>query len=166
MTFLSFFCPCVPPTATHQAKKIARRGPFVGMTDKPELVAARRFLEGVLVQHQPAEPVRGPVSLSLQFTWPWRAGDGKQKRALGRIPKDTKPDCSNLAKTLEDRLAALCFIEDDANVVELHVAKFFGDTPGIFVEVRRWQDIQTIAVPQGPPDRPSQHGLFQEGQPS
>jgi Holliday junction resolvase RusA-like endonuclease len=56
-------------------------------------------------------------------------------RALGRVPHTSKPDCSNVLKTLEDRLVALRFIGDDANVVEVTVRKFWGDEPGIRISI-------------------------------
>jgi Holliday junction resolvase RusA-like endonuclease len=135
MRGLSFFCPCIPPTTTHHAKRIVRVGRFSRLADKPELVQARTFLETVLQPHQPSEPVAGQVCLALTFTWPWLASHSKKVRVLGRIPKRSKPDCSNLGKTIEDRLAALRFIEADENVVDLHVRKFFGDEPGIDVRI-------------------------------
>lgn len=139
---LAFFLPCVPPTTTHQRKRIIRIGKFTRLGDSPELQATRAMLEELLLPHQPAAPVRGAVVLSLEFTWPWLASTPKRVRAeFERVPKTTKPDCSNLAKTLEDRLAALRFIEDDALVAALHVSKWLGDTPGIHV------DIAPIAAP-------------------
>lgn len=159
MTSLSFFCPCVPPTTTHHHKKIIRIGRFTRIGDRPELQQAKAMLEELLVKHQPHEPLRGAVRLELSFTWPWLAGHPKRLRALSFIPRTTKPDCSNLAKTIEDRLAALRFIENDANVVDLRVSKWFGDVPGIAVKV------STVGESGGLPlliERPSLHGLFSE----
>jgi Holliday junction resolvase RusA-like endonuclease len=134
---LAFFVPCVPPTANHQRKRIVRIGQFARLADKPELVAAKAMLDSVLLPHQPHAPVEGPVRLVLEFTWPWRKSEAKRTRALGRIPHTTKPDCSNALKTLEDRLVALRFIEDDSRVVDVTVRKFFGDQPGIRVLIER-----------------------------
>jgi Holliday junction resolvase RusA-like endonuclease len=130
---LDVFLPCVPPTANHQRKRIVRVGQFARLADKPELVAAKAMIDALLMAHRPPAAFRGHVSLTLEYTWPWRAADSNRRRALGRVRKNTKPDCSNLAKTTEDRLVALCFLEDDAQVSELHVRKFYGDRPGIRV---------------------------------
>jgi Holliday junction resolvase RusA-like endonuclease len=133
---LAFFCPCVPPSTTHQAKQIARRGKFVRLIDKPELQQARHDLEALLLAHRPAQPLAGAVRLELSFTWPWLKGHSAKVRAQGRVLKLTKPDCSNLAKTIEDRLAFLRFIENDAQVACLGpVWKYHGDQPGIAVRV-------------------------------
>ena len=131
----AFFVPCVPPTANHQRKKIVRIGGFSRLADKPELVAAKAILDSLLLRHQPPMPIVGAVRLTLEFTWPWRQGDGRKVRALGRVLYLTKPDATNAAKTLEDRLVALRFIEDDRYVAELIVRRWRGDSPGIYVGI-------------------------------
>lgn len=127
------FLPCVPPTASHHSKRIVRVGKWTRLADKPELQAAKDMIDTLLLPHQPTTPVTGHASLTLEFTWPWRASDSQKKRAAGRIRRATRPDCSNLAKTTEDRLVALRFLEDDGQVSELIVRKFFGNQPGIRV---------------------------------
>lgn len=133
---ISFHVSCIPPRTSHHAKRIVRIGQFSRLADKPELVAAKAMLDSVLLPHQPAAPITGPVSLSLEFTWPWRLSESKRVRAQGRAPMTSRPDCSNVTKSLEDRLVALRFIEDDNAVVDLHVAKWWGPTPGISVVIR------------------------------
>jgi Holliday junction resolvase RusA-like endonuclease len=59
----------------------------------------------------------------------------KRLRASGRIPHISKPDLTNVTKTLEDRLSELLFIEDDRKVIELHVRKWWGNEPGIAVMI-------------------------------
>jgi Holliday junction resolvase RusA-like endonuclease len=132
---IEFRLSCIPPKTSHHAKRIVKRGKFSSLADKPELVAAKQTLDSLLLPHQIDEPVRGPVSLRLVFYWPWLASHPKRTRALGRIPHTSRPDCSNLAKTLEDRLVALRFIEDDNAVVHLQIMKFWGDRPGIHVRI-------------------------------
>jgi len=126
-----------PPEATHHAKRIVRigRGPkaFSKLADKPELVEAKRAIDAALQPHRVSAPLDGPVHLTLEFTFPWRVSEPQRVRARGRIPRTTKPDCSNLAKTTEDRLVAMGFLRDDAQVVELLVRKWFGAEPGIRV---------------------------------
>jgi len=134
-TGLSFSLVCIPPTTSHHAKRIVRVGQFSRLADKPELVAAKAMLDSLLLPHQPAAPLMGPVSLTLEFTWPWRASESKRVRAAGRAPMTSRPDCSNVTKTIEDRLVALRFIEDDNAVVDLHVRKWWSDQPGIRVSI-------------------------------
>jgi Holliday junction resolvase RusA-like endonuclease len=137
---MTFTINCVPPKASHHAKRIAKfklkNGQQVSrMADKAELVEAKGTLEAMLLPHQPATPIAGPVCLSLEFTWPWRKSESKRNLALGRMVHDSRPDLTNLAKTIEDRLVKMRFIEDDGKVVELTLRKFWGDKPGITVSI-------------------------------
>lgn len=136
MIVLAFRLSCVPPKTSHHAKKIVRVGNFSRLADKPELVAARAMLDSLLLPHQPAQPLTGPVALTLEFTWPWLASDSKKVRALGRVPHDRKPDADNASKSITDRLVALRFIEQDSAIVELVARKWRGDSPGIAVTLQ------------------------------
>lgn len=122
-----------PPEVSHHAKRIVRIGKFHRLADLPALTAAKKAIDVALLPHRLPAPMRGPVRLSLDFTFPWRAKDSRKVRARGRIPRTTRPDCSNLAKTTEDRLVAMGFLKDDGQVVELIVRKWFGSEPGIRV---------------------------------
>jgi Holliday junction resolvase RusA-like endonuclease len=144
---IAFHVVCVPPKTTHQAKKIRRVGKWSSIGDKPELVEAKAMLDSLLLPNQPAEPIVGAVSMVLAFTWPWLASHSKKTRALGRIPHTSRPDASNCAKTIEDRLVALRFIGDDNAVVDLHVTKWWGNKPGI--------DVRIEAIAERQPHRPT-----------
>lgn len=141
---IAFHVTCVPPKTSHHAKKIIKRGKFSSLADKPELVEAKAMLDSLLLPHQPQAPIVGAVSMRLEFTWPWLGSHPNKTKALGRIPHTSRPDCSNLAKTLEDRLVALRFIEDDNAVVELTVLKFWGNEPGISVEILSHAERQDV----------------------
>lgn len=135
MTVLDFFIVCDPPKTSHHAKRIVKRAAFASIADKPELVAAKQSLEALLLPFQPPSPITGPVSLSVVYTWPWLKGHTKRDRARGRLCHTSKPDLTNVTKTLEDRLVALRFIEDDRSVVDLHLSKFWGDPAGIAIRI-------------------------------
>ncbi len=146
---IEFFLTCVPPTANHQNKRIVRIRQWHHLADEPELVTAKAMIDGLLTPHRPRVPLTGPVTLTLEFTWPWRAADSRKVRARRLVPRPVRPDCSNLAKTTEDRLVALCFLDDDAQVVELVVHKFLGDHPGIGVRIESCLDPVQVIVPPG-----------------
>tara|TARA_R110000868_G_scaffold282494_1_gene542790 strand:+ start:1096 stop:1575 length:480 start_codon:yes stop_codon:yes gene_type:complete len=132
---LRFRLSCIPPTTTHHAKRIVRLGRFSRLADKPELVGAKQTLEALLLPFQPASPVPGPVALTVHWTWPWLKGHSKRDRALGLKLHTSKPDLTNVMKTLEDRLVRLRFIEDDRSVARLSLTKHWGDVPGIAIEI-------------------------------
>jgi Holliday junction resolvase RusA-like endonuclease len=138
---LDLFLRCIPPKASHHQKAIVTIRTKAGdefhkLADKAPLRAARQLYAGLLSGKAPRSPIPSPVGLLLEFTWPWRAGDSQRTRALGRIWKETSPDNSNLAKTLEDVLCAMGFIENDGQVGELVVRKFLGDSPGVGISIR------------------------------
>lgn len=140
---------CVPPTANHQSKKIVtiktRDGrQFSKLADKSELVTAKRTLDELLIPHQIPTPVQPPVVLAVIFTWPWLESHSNRFRAAGRRPHTSKPDLSNVVKTLEDRLVQLRFLEDDRSVVETHLQKWWGDAPGIEIAIASHPGRQVI----------------------
>jgi len=135
------FLSCVPPQTNHHAKRIVRIGKFSRLADKPELVAAKELLDTLLVPHQIPAPIAGPYTLHLSFTWPWLGKHSKRTRALGRIPHTSRPDCDNCSKSITDRLVRLRFIEDDKAIVRLEVEKWWGDEPGILVEISSFRDV-------------------------
>jgi Holliday junction resolvase RusA-like endonuclease len=155
-----FFLRCVPPKSSHHAKKIVRVGKWTRLADKPELVAAKAMLDELLLPHQPEAPLDGPVCLSLAFTWPWLASDSKRTKAIGRVPHDHRPDCSNVAKTIEDRLVALRFLADDNQVVDLRVTKWRGEDAGISVTLAPCVPVARATLAQDATSLPSsQSGL-------
>lgn len=78
-----------------------------------------------------------PLSLRLEITLPvpgsW--SDRKRTRALsGQIRPTSKPDCTNVLKSIEDGMAQVVFANDSA-IVEQVIAKRYGANPGVLVEV-------------------------------
>lgn len=141
---IEFRIACVPPTTTHHAKKIVRVGKFTKLADTADLVSAKAMLDSLLLPFQPSTPLVGAVALWLEFVWPWRKSESMRVRGRGRIPHTSRPDCSNLAKTIEDRLVALRFLEDDNAVVALHVAKWWSGDPGIAVRIEAFAAIPAV----------------------
>ena len=142
---MTFFLACVPPKTAHHAKRIVRIGGFARMADTPALQQARGTLEALLLPHQPAVPVTGPVVLTLDLTWPWLQADRQRDRQRGRIPHDRKPDWDNAAKAICDTLARLRFFEQDSAIVDGRVRKWRGDTPGIRITLQPWQEATSHA---------------------
>lgn len=125
---IKFFLPCVPfKVGLHH------KGRCGHMTfDKPELVDAKHTYQSLLLPFRPQAPLEGSVKLELNFYFPFNKGASKKFRECIR-PKNTKPDCDNLAKVFKDCLQRMCFFHDDGQVFDLTVRKFYSNSPGIQV---------------------------------
>lgn len=138
---IDFHVDCIPPKTTSQMKRAVRTGTGIRFFKGKKQAAAEQTLEAVLLPHRPSRPVAGIVRLTISVTWPWRQKDTNTKaraamaKQLGRIPNGSKPDIDNYVKGLIDKLVTLRFIERDELVVDLRARKFFGERPGIQIEV-------------------------------
>ena len=122
------FLPMRPPTATHNDLRVRDRrggGRFVGKSGR--LIEAEAKIEAAVAGIAPERPLAGPVALTLRwcFETGGRHGQGE--------PHASKPDASNLLKTMEDCLVRCGVIEDDRLVCALSVSKAWADPPGIYV---------------------------------
>lgn len=133
---LAFFIPCIPPKATSQQKGVMVINGKPRYFKKKHVKAAEESMLALLMPHRPKQPFEGPVSLSVQWVYPWRKSETKKNRALGMIPCHTRPDCSNLVKMFEDCLTRLAFWNDDSQVSHLTFSKWWGDEPGITVWIK------------------------------
>ena len=124
---IEFFMAMVPPTITHQAKKLTVKNGKAITYNSPELNAAREKLRAHLSGYVPQKPMTGPVWLGVKWCFPAGANhqDGEYKA--------TKPDTDNLEKALKDVMEDLGFFNDDAQVASEHVEKFWADIPGIYI---------------------------------
>lgn len=130
---IAVFIPCLPPTTTAQQKgAFAAKGGGVRFFKKKKTKQAEDLLLRVLAPHAPAHPCIGPLSLCVDFVFPWRKSEKKSVISkFSRYPNDKKPDCSNQIKLLEDCMTALGFWHDDGQISVLRVRKYWGDKPGI-----------------------------------
>lgn len=123
-----FFMAMVPPTITHQEKKVHVVHGRPVFYEPSELKAARQKLMACLEQYAPAEPYQGGLRLIVKWCFP------KGRHADGEY-KITKPDTDNLQKLLKDCMTAVRFWSDDAQVASEVVEKFWADIPGIYIRV-------------------------------
>lgn len=124
-----FFVPMIPPTTTHQQKKINTRGKKPKVYEPEELKDARKKLEAHIHQHAPAQPYDGALRLVVKWCFPITRGrhDGQYKH--------TRPDTDNLQKLLKDVMTSLGFWKDDALVASEIVEKFWAAIPGIYISI-------------------------------
>lgn len=94
--------------------------------------------QAVLEQYRPAEPLKGPVRLKVQFIFP-----GERVQTI----RTAKPDLDNLLKGVLDICTRLGYWLDDAQVVSIYAVKIESSMPGLFFEAERiisaiWREVE------------------------
>lgn len=126
---ISFFYEFTPPTATAQTRRHNRSGAsYLPARTKH----AKATLLAVMEKHAPKRPLNGPLTVNLYWTYP-----NTEKCPGGLQAKATRPDLDNLAKLALDAMTNAGYWNDDAQVAELHTAKFTGPIPGLAVMVKK-----------------------------
>lgn len=125
---IEFFMAMVPPTVTHQEKRVRVLGGKPVFYEPLELRNARQGLTAHLFGHRPAEPLTGGLRLITRWCFP----KGRHKDGSYRT---TRPDTDNLQKLLKDCMTGLGFWKDDAQVASELCEKFWAGIPGIYIRV-------------------------------
>ena len=125
------FLPMRIPTVTHNDLVPWRaKGGHIGirksdaLKDAEDAIMARIRAEGL-----PDEPISCAARLTV--TWCFLA-DG---RHVAGEPHTSKPDMSNMLKTLEDCLTRCGVISDDSIICQESLAKGYAEHEGIYIEV-------------------------------
>ena len=82
-------------------------------------------------------PIAGPFQCNMHITMPVPASWSKKKQADAlalRVLPTTKPDIDNVIKSVFDALNGVAWV-DDVQCCDVAVAKRYGDTPGVRVQV-------------------------------
>ncbi len=132
---ISFTIPINPPRSTSQGKRMIVRNGRPVFFKKREHQTAEDNLLLLCSRHAPSEPLKGPLSLSVEFVYPWRKSETKQRMKAGRQPHTTIPDCDNAVKLICDVLTKLLFYCDDSHISDLRVRKWWGDDVGITIQI-------------------------------
>ena len=125
-----FFMPMIPPTTTHQPKKITYINGKPHFYEEADLKDARMKLEANLSKYIPKEKFTSAVSLITKWCFPIKGEhfDGDYKTS--------KPDTDNLQKLLKDVMTDLGFWVDDALVCVDLCEKFWAKIPGIYIHIK------------------------------
>ena len=130
----SFFMPMIPPTKTHQEKKVAVVKGKPVFYEPQELKTVRNKLMAHLSGHIPPRKITTAVRLVVKWLFPVTGN-----HTVGEY-KTTKPDTDNLQKMLKDCMTDCGFWRDDALVVSEVVEKFYADQPGIWIYIEELND--------------------------
>ena len=91
----------------------------------------------IALQHRPATPIAGAVSLTIRVFRATPKAFSKKKvleAEAGLILPTTKPDAENYAKGATDALTGIMWV-DDSQIVSLHVSKMFSSSPRMEFEI-------------------------------
>lgn len=132
---IEFFEPMIPPEITHQQKKVnvvydKKKEKYVPVFyEPPELKNAREKFMAHFAKYTPDRKIKGPVRMIVKWCFPIKGSheDGEYK--------DTKPDCGNSNKLLEDCLEDLGFYKNDAQIASSITEKFWAEIPGIYIRI-------------------------------
>lgn len=123
---IEFFHEFTPPTATAQQRRHTKRG----QTYQPvNVLKAAATLQAVFERYTPTEPILGPVRLGLVWTFP----QADKRAGMPAVHMTKRPDLDNLAKLALDAATKAGYWQDDAQVADLHTAKFIGELTGMSV---------------------------------
>jgi len=142
---MKFWIKCIPPKSTGQAglrimkKKNGQQ--FIGKFASSKSKKTQEELMTLLRPYVPDSPMEGPIKLFVFWCYPWRKAEPKKNRVLGRKHCDTRPDCDNLCKMLQDNMSRLGFWCDDAQIAHLEFIKYWADNPGIGIEITELPEV-------------------------
>lgn len=159
---IAFHLPIIPPKATSQGagKRIVMVNGKPMFFKNRKAQSAENDLTTLCLPYRPLAPIEGPVSLKIDFVWPWRKSEPKRRIALGRVPHTSKPDCSNVVKMIEDCMTKLRFWNDDGQVSSLQITKAWGDRVGIYVAIEPIESANAPNAAAGTSNSNQQERLF------
>lgn len=123
-----FFVAIIPPTVTHQEKKVSVIKGKPVFYEPSNLKDARLKLMSHLARFVPAKKYIGGVRLIVKWCFP-------RKNHRDGEYKITKPDTDNLQKLLKDVMTKLGYWADDNLVASEIVEKFWAEKPGIYIRI-------------------------------
>ena len=74
----------------------------------------------------------GQTTVGIVFVYPHTKQTAKQGHS---VPKTTRPDVDNLAKSVLDCMVDAGWLEDDNIVVELILRKIYSETPQVVIDI-------------------------------
>lgn len=125
------FLPMRIPTVTHNdLAPLRAKGGRIGIRKSDALKDAE---DALMARIRAAGVPEKPVSCAARLTVTWCfLADGRH--TVGE-PHTSKPDMSNMLKTLEDCLTRCSVISDDSIICQEFLAKGYAEHEGIYIEV-------------------------------
>ncbi|ATP40314.1 hypothetical protein CSE16_09795 [Solibacillus sp. R5-41] len=127
------------PVQAQERPRFSRMGKGVRTHDAPKSRNYKELVKLVAWQNKPLEPIQESIRLEVDvFIIPPKKYHTKPKLAhiaSGELRPTTKPDLDNLVKGIKDGFSKIIW-NDDAQIVEMVVRKFYGMQPRAEVKVK------------------------------
>lgn len=127
------------PIGKARARVVAQAGRVRAYTPK----RTAQYEEAIAIVAKGAmrgnKPFASAVSMRITLHMPVPISWSKKDRALaldGRMPHTSKPDCSNVQKSVEDALNGIVYV-DDSQIVDVRVVKQYSSRSRMCVAVEQ-----------------------------
>lgn len=112
------------PTAQQKGVRIIKvHGRMMPMFyEKKNVKDAHILLKYSMERYKPKEPMHGPVTLSVEYLFPYPKGTPKYRQIEG-APMVQRPDVDNIQKLLQDVMTEMGFWDDDSQIWKLTLIK-------------------------------------------
>ncbi|MEK4871539.1 RusA family crossover junction endodeoxyribonuclease [Niallia sp. FSL W8-1348] len=117
--------------------RFSNHGGFTRAYDPKKSKDFKQYVKLVAAEYRPPALLEGPLLLEVKVYKPTLKSFSKKKTAAaesGELRPVTKPDVDNYVKGIKDALKQIIW-NDDSQVVDLHVSKWYSQTPRIEVTV-------------------------------
>ena len=136
-TVVDCFVSCIPATTTKQQLRVVSLPKGMHMSYQPAKVKqAEATYLSLFMEHAPAQPLDGPLSIMLEFHFPLKKTERKVDKDRGWVFRDTRPDIENLTKLFIDAIAPRYFV-DDARICEMTIRKYRAQQTGVRLQISR-----------------------------
>jgi Holliday junction resolvase RusA-like endonuclease len=109
----------------------------IRMYDPKKSSDFKNYVRLVASEHRPDKLLEGPISLTVKVYKKTLKSFSKKKIAAaesGQLRPTSKPDVDNYVKGVKDALKNVIW-KDDSQVVDLHISKWYSETPRIEVTI-------------------------------
>ncbi|MBB6446488.1 RusA family crossover junction endodeoxyribonuclease [Bacillus benzoevorans] len=114
----------------------------VRMYDPAKSRDFKKYVRLVASEHRPPSLLDGPLAMKVNIYKPSLKSFSKKKTMAaekGELRPVTKPDVDNYVKGIKDALKSVIW-KDDSQVVDLHISKWYSETPRIEVSIKEIQE--------------------------
>lgn len=119
--------------------RFSNHGGFTRAYDPKKSKDFKQYVKLVASEYRPTSLMEGPLLLEVKVFKPTLKSFSKKKAAAaesGELRPVTKPDVDNYVKGIKDALKQIIW-NDDSQVVDLYVSKWYSETPRIEVTVKK-----------------------------